>query len=512
MGKEIIQLVEVIANERVIDNNTVFDALELSLEEISKKALDCTTALVNVNIDKVTGEYETYRRFEVVADNYPVGIEQPVSTDDEAEVKPLEFDENCHIKLTDAQKNKADIAIGEFVENIIDNTGFGRISIQLAKNIISKKIYEAERLRVFKDFKDKQWQIITGTVKKFIKDAIILDLGNKAEAILPRDQLIGRENLNRDMRIKAVITDILEEVRGAQIKVSRTNPKFLYRLLELEIPEISDQIIKIQSIAREPGFRAKVAVTTNDSRIDAVGACVGMRGARIQAVIDELNGERIDVVLWNDDPAELVMNLLKPAEIDYVSVDEALHSMDVAVKEDSLAMAIGKNGQNVRLASQMTEWKVNILSIAEANAKQKESRKEWVDLFTEKLEVNEEVAEILVNEGFVSIDEISRVDSAELAKIEGFDEEIANSLIERAGFQLLMMISQGETILPQQDLLDLPSVSEQLAHKLSRIGISTRAELADQGAIDLVEDFKEKLYEELNGQLARDLVIEARGL
>ena len=514
MGKEIIQVIEVIANERSIEHTTIIEALELSLEETSKRELGAKNADIRVVIDRHLGEYQTFRTWHVVADNYPEGVELPVSehSADEEAPEPLEFKPNYHITLSDALKQKRDIAVGETIEKVIDNSEFGRISIQVAKNIISKKIYEAERDRIYKEYKGKEGQLVSGTVKKFIKEGVLIDLGNKAEAILPRNQTIGREPLQRESRIKAVVTEIIEDQRGAQIKVSRTHPDMLLRLLELEIPEVLDQIIKIRSISREPGFRSKIAVSTNDNRIDPVGACVGMRGARIQAVIDELNGERIDVVEWDEDPAQLVMNLLKPAQIEFVSVDEVLNSMDVAVQEESLAMAIGRNGQNVRLASQMTGWKVNILSVEEANKKQNDVKQEWIDLFTSKLGVNKDIAEVLGQEGFVTLDEISRAKVEELANIDGFDTKLANELIERADFQLLMMVSEGTTVLPQESLLKLPSMSNQLAHKLARIGISERQDLADQGAIDLVEDFKDQLHEELNQKLAKDLIMEARGL
>jgi len=507
MGKEIIQLVDLIANERAVDNTIIFEVLEEALQLSSRNKLNSNTADIEVNIDRITGDYITYRHWEVVADNYP----EDEIIDEETE-EAVEFDADRQIKLQDAKAKKANIAVGDKITNQIDNPEFGRINIQSAKNLISKKIYEAERGSIYKKYQNRVGELVSGIVKRTVKEGCLLELRDKAEAILPRSQIIGRENLTRGNRIKAVITDVLPADRGAQIRVSRTEPTFLMRLLELEIPEVSDQIIKINSLARDPGFRSKIAVSTNDNRIDAVGSCVGIRGARIQAVTDELNGERIDVVQWNADPAELVLNLLKPAKIAFISVDEVLHSMDVAVEEENLAMAIGRNGQNVRLTMQMTGWKVNILSVEDAKNKQTESKQKWIDTFKEQLEVDDSVAEILFHEGFMTIDEIANSEISELASIDGFDENLAEELKNRANFQLMMMVGSGEVVVPEEDLLQLPSMTEEFANKLALVGISSKQDLADQSVYDVQDAFKEKFNEEVNEKLTSDLILEARDI
>ena len=376
-----------------------------------------------MSVDKGTGDYETFRVWTVVNE----------------EDEELEFEEGFHLTPAQAKEKDSELELGDTWEEMIGNVEFGRIAAQTAKQVIVQKVREAEREIVIAEYKGRVGELVNGTVKKVTREAAIVDLGGNAEACLPRDQMIPRESFRMGDRLRALLMDVRSEQRGPQLFLSRTSPEMLIALFRIEVPEISEQVIEIRAAARDPGSRAKIVVSTNDGRIDPVGACVGMRGSRVQVVSNELASERIDIIPWDDNPAQLVINSMAPAEVASIIVDEDKHTMDIAVEEENLAQAIGRNGQNVRLSSELTGWTINVMSVEDAAIKQQQESSTLIDLFVEAMEVDEELAEVLEQEGFTSLEEIAYVPLDEILAIDGFDEDIANELRnrakDRAGYQ-----------------------------------------------------------------------------
>jgi len=407
-----------------------------------------------------------------------------------------------------AQEKKKGLVVGDTYEEKIDNVEFGRIAAQTAKQVIVQKVREAEREIIIGDYKDRIGELVAGTVKKVTRDNIIVDLGSNAEALLSRDQMIPRETFRMGDRMRALLIDVRSEQRGPQLFLSRTSPNMLIELFKIEVPEIAEEVIEIKAAARDPGSRAKIVVSTNDGRIDPVGACVGMRGSRVQVVSNELANERIDIILWDDNPAQLVINSMSPAEVASIIVDEDSNTMDIAVEEDNLAQAIGRNGQNVRLSSELTGWTINVMSEEEAAEKQHQEASSFIDMFVEKLDVDEESAEVLVQEGFTSLEEIAYVPLDEILAIDGFDEEIANELRNRAKDALLTLAIASEEDLSAaniaDDLLNMEGMDGKLALELAKKGILNMEELAEQSIDELID------IEGMDEERAGTLIMTAR--
>lgn len=484
MSKEILMVADAVSNEKGVSRGVIFEAIESALATATKKLYDDKEIDCRVAVNRDTGEYETFRVWNVVEDD--------------------EFkDEEFQLTLEQAQDKNQELVVGGVWEVKIDNVEFGRIAAQTAKQVIVQKVREAEREIVISEYKDKVGQLVAGTVKKVTRDSIIVDLGNNAEALLPRDQMIPRETFRVGDRMRALLTDVRSEQRGPQLFLSRTSPAMLIELFKIEVPEIAEEVIEIKAAARDPGSRAKIVVSTNDGRIDPVGACVGMRGSRVQVVSNELSNERIDIILWDDNPAQLVINSMSPAEVASIIVDEDSHTMDIAVEEDNLAQAIGRNGQNVRLSSELTGWTINVMSEEEAAEKQQQEASGFIEMFMAKLDIEEDVAEILVQEGFTSLEEIAYVPLDEILAIEGFDEDIANELRNRAKDALLTQAIASEEDLSSaniaDDLLGMEGMDDKLAMQLSKKGILTMEDLAEQ-AVDELMDI-ENMDEERAGKL-----------
>ena len=473
MNKEILLVVEAVSNEKGVDRNVIFEAIEAALEAATKKKADDTID-VKVEIDRKTGDYATSRRWLVIADD---------SEEDDGG--------NATILLSEAQKTQKNIQVGEYLIEAMESVEFGRIAAQKAKQVIIQRVLEAERAQIVSAYQEKIGTLINGTVKKVTRDFIILDMGANAEALMPRSEMIPHEAFRIGDRVRSYLYEIHSESgKSPQILVSRTKPFMLTELFKIEVPEIGEELIDIKAAARDPGSRAKIAVKTNDGRIDPVGACVGMRGARVQAVSGELGGERIDIVLWDDNPAQLVINAMAPAEVASIVVDEDTHTMDIAVKADQLSQAIGRHGQNVRLASELTGWTLNVMTEEDAQAKSQAEGEKILTVFQEKLGVEEAVAEILVNEGFSSLEEIAYVPVQELLEIDGFDEDMVNALRERAKAALLTQAIAKEQALekePAKDLLEMEGMDKHMAYELASKGIVTREDLAEQSVDDLLE-------------------------
>lgn len=469
MNKEILMVVEAVSNEKGVAPDVIFEAIEQALAMATKKRYD-EDANIRVVIDRETGDYESFRWWEVMDD------------DTLAEL-------GTQFTLEEAHEKDTGLKAGDVFEEQVENIGFGRIAAQTAKQVIVQKVRDAERALVVEQYRDQVGELVSGTVKKVTRDNIIVDLGNNAEAVMPREELVGREVFRINDRVRAILQEINPENRGPQLYLSRKCNEMLIELFRIEVPEISEQVIEIRGAARDQGSRAKIAVKTNDGRIDPVGACVGMRGARVQAVSNELDGERIDIVLWDDNPAQLVINAMAPAEVESIIVDEDARSMDVAVAEVSLAMAIGRNGQNVRLASELTGWKINVMTVDEAEGKQQEESSSLIETFQEKLDVDEDVAMVLVEEGFTSIEEVAYVPLEEMAGIEGFDEDIAEELRARAKDALLTMAlaSEEEISEPAEDLLSMDGMDDELARVLAARGIICMEDLAEQAVDELLD-------------------------
>ena len=468
MSREILLLVDALSREKSVDKEVVFEALESALASATRKRFE-DEADVRVAIDRDTGEYESFRRWEVM--------------DDETFETP-----DMHIKLEEAQKRNAAIQLGEFIEEPLESIDFGRIGAQAAKQVIFQKIRDAEREQVLSDFMDRKEHLVSGTVKRLERGSAIIEFG-KIEALLPREQMIPKENLRVGDRVKAHLLRVDRSVRGPQVILSRTSNELLVKLFELEVPEIEEKLLEIVSAARDPGSRAKIAVQSHDQRIDPIGTCVGMRGSRVQGVTNELAGERVDIILWAEDPATYVINALAPAEVSSIVVDEEQHSMDVVVEEENLAQAIGRGGQNVRLASELTGWELNIMTVEQSSEKHNEEFSKARAVFMEKLDVDEEVADILVQEGFNTLEEVAYVPLEEMLEIESFDEATVNELRSRARNALLTaaIVSEERVEHGIEDLLKLEGMDEQTARTLAAKGVATQDQLADLDVDELVE-------------------------
>lgn len=472
MSKEILMVADAVSNEKGVAREVIFEAIESALATATKKLFDDEEVNCRVVVNRKSGQYETFRRWEVVADE--------------------NFNDPAHqLTLDQAQAKNPDITIGEVWEEKIENTEFGRIAAQTAKQVIVQKVREAERDLVVAEYRVKMGKLVSGTVKKVTRESILVDLGGNAEAMLPRDQMIPREMFRTGDRIRALLLDVRQEARGPQLFLSRTASGMLIELFKIEVPEIADGIIEIRAAARDPGSRAKIVVSTNDGRIDPVGACVGMRGSRVQVVSNELANERIDIILWNDNPAQLVINAMAPAEVASIVVDEDSHTMDVAVEEDNLAQAIGRSGQNVRLSAELTGWAINVMSVEDALNKQQQESSGFISVFMDKLDIDEDVAELLVSEGFTSLEEVAYVPIDELLSIDGFDEDIAKELRDRARDALLTQAIASEEGLSgaqlEADLLNMEGMDDTLAMSLAGKGILNMEDLAEQSIDDLMD-------------------------
>src|SRR6478736_3074633 len=463
-------LVDVLAREKNVPRDIVFGALEMALASATKKKYT-EDIDVRVAVDKNTGTYETFRRWKVLPDETP------------------EWNRAQMLSVEEAQdRGKADAKVDDVIEEQLPNVEFGRIGAQTAKQVILQRIRDAEREQILNDFLSRGDELVTGTVKRMERGNAIIESG-RLEALLPREHMIPKENLRVGDRVRAWVMKIDRQARGPQLILSRTAPQFIMKLFELEVPEIEEGLLEIKSAARDPGIRAKIAVFTNDKRIDPIGTCVGMRGSRVQAVTQELAGERVDIVLWAADPAQFVIGALAPAEVSSILVDEEKHAMDVVVDEENLAIAIGRGGQNVRLASDLTGWKINIMDANESAQKQAEETDHIRKLFMEKLDVDQEIADILFSEGFTSLEEVAYVPIQEMLEIESFDEDTVNELRSRAKDALLTMeIAREESVAEvSQDLRGLEGLSPQLIGKLADANVHTRDELADLAVDELVE-------------------------
>ncbi len=488
MNKEILMVADAVSAEKGVDREIIFQAIESALATATKKRYD-EESDIEVLIDRETGDYETFRRWTVMPDDHLSILGTELTTEEAAEISP-------NLKIGDVHKEQ------------VENIEFGRIAAQTAKQVIVQRVREAERAQVVDAYRGKEGELVSGTVKKVTRDAVIVDLGNNADGFMPREELIGRESFRVNDRVRAVLLEIKDDVRGPQLVLSRACNEMLVELFTIEVPEISEQVIEIRAAARDPGSRAKIAVKTNDGRIDPVGACVGMRGSRVQAVSGELGNERVDIILWDDNPAQLAINALSPAEVESIIVDEDTNSMDVAVSEENLAQAIGRGGQNVRLAAELTGWTINVMSSEEAAEKGQEEAGKLVSMFMKTLEVDEDVALVLAEEGFTSLEEVAYVPMEEMVAIEGFDEDIAEELRTRAKDAMLTQAIASEEKLegaePANDLLEMEGMDRHLAFVLASKGIITMEDLAEQAIEDLID------IEELDEERAGKLIMTAR--
>ncbi len=492
MNKEILLVAEAVSNEKAVPREKIFEALETALATATKKKYEGDID-VRVAIDRKTGAYDTFRRWMVI-DDQGVALENPYR----------------EITLEAARFENPEIQPGEFIEDQIESVAFDRITTQTAKQVIVQKVREAERAQVVEQFQDKEGELITGVVKKATRESVVVDLGNNADGVLFREDLISRESFRPGDRVRALLYSVRPEARGAQIFLTRTKPDMLIELFRVEVPEIADELIEVMGAARDPGARAKIAVKSNDRRIDPIGACVGMRGARVQAVSNELGGERVDIVLWDENPAQYVINAMAPADVASIIVDEDNHSMDIAVEADSLAQAIGRSGQNVRLATQLTGWELNVMTVEDMNKKHQAESAKVKGLFMQALDVDEDFAQVLADEGFTSLEEVAYVPASELLAIDGFDEDIVEALRERAKAAISTRALASEEALdgvePSEDLLALEGVERHLAYVFASKGIVTLEDLAEQGIDDLIE------IEELTEEKAGALIMAARNI
>jgi N utilization substance protein A len=468
MSREMLLLVDALAREKNVDKDTVFAALESALASATKKRIN-EEADVRVEVDRETGAFEAFRRWLVVPDDLVENEEQQIG-------------------LSDAQKQVADVQLEDYIEEALEPIDFGRIGAQAAKQVILQKIRDAEREQILSDFLERKEHLVTGQVKRMEKGDAIIEAG-RIEARLPRDQMIPKENLRPGDRVRAWLKKIDRNARGPQLILSRTAPEFIMKLFELEVPEIEDGLIEIKAAARDPGVRAKIAVKSNDPRVDPQGTCIGMRGSRVTAVTNELAGERVDIVLWSQDPAQFVIGALAPAEVQSIVVDEEKHSMDVVVDENNLAIAIGRGGQNVRLATELTGWTINLMTVEESQQKQQAETSTIRALFMDKLDVDEEVADILIQEGFSTLEDVAYVPLQEMLEIESFDEATVNELRDRARNVLLTeaIVDEEQLDKVSEDMLTLEGMDKSLAAKLARNGVCTRDDLADLAVDELTE-------------------------
>jgi len=468
MSRELLLLVDALSREKNVQKDIVFTALELALASATKKKTN-EEADVRVEVDRESGEFEAFRRWLVVEDGVVENPEQQVG-------------------LSDARTQISDISVDDYIEESLEPVDFGRIGAQAAKQVILQKIRDAEREQILNDFLDRKEHLVAGTVKRMERGNAIIEAG-RIEASLPRDQMIPRENLRPGDRVRAWLMKIDRTARGPQLILSRTAPEFIMKLFELEVPEIEDGLLEIKSAARDSGIRAKIAVKSNDPRVDPIGTCVGMRGSRVTAVTNELAGERVDIILWSADPAQFVIGALAPAEVSSVMVDEEKHAMDVVVSEDNLAIAIGRGGQNVRLASELTGWTINLMTVEESQQKSEQEQGVIRQLFMEKLDVDQEVADILIEEGFSTLEEVAYVPLTEMLEIAAFDEATINELRDRARNVLLTeaIVDEEQLENVDDDLLGLDGMDKSLAAKLARGNVRKRDELADLATDELVE-------------------------
>jgi N utilization substance protein A len=490
MSKELLLVMEAVANEKGVPRAVIIEAMEAALASAAKKRYHEQDVSVRVAINPKDGSYETFRRWEVVADD--VVMESP----------------DRQIRLMDAVDEKEGAVIGDFVEEQVENAEFGRIAAQAAKQVIVQRVREAERTQVVDAWRDRIGELVNGIVKRVERGNVYVDLGGNAEAFIPKDKAIPRDVLRPGDRVRGYLLDVRAEQRGPQLFISRTAPEFMIELFKLEVPEVGQGLVEIKAAARDPGDRAKIAVLAHDHRTDPIGACIGMRGSRVQAVSNELNGERIDIVLWSDNPAQFVINAMAPAEVQSIIVDEEKHSMDLAVAEDKLAQAIGKGGQNVRLASRLTGWQLNVMTQDQVTAKSEGEQATARALFMDKLEVDEEIAGILVAEGFSTVEEIAYVPAAELLAVEGFDEDIVEELRARARDALLTealaVEEEIEDHKPSDDLLSLEGMDETLAYALAARGVVTRDDLAELATDELTD------LDDMDDERAAKLIMAAR--
>jgi N utilization substance protein A len=488
MSKEILMVAEAVSNEKGVDPEIIFEAIEQALAIATKKRYE-EGANIRVVIDRETGDYDSFRWWNVVADDEMAELGTQFTTEEAIEKDPT-------------------LKVGDTFEEAVENIAFGRIAAQTAKQVIVQRVKDAERELIVNRYIDRVGELLSGTVKKVTRDHIVIDFGDNAEGMLPREELVGREIFRINDRTRAIFQGIRDDTRGPQLLVSRATPQMLIQLFQIEVPEIAEGIIEIKAAARDPGLRAKIAVKSKDARIDPVGACVGMRGARVQAVSNDLDDERVDIVLWDDNPAQLVINAMAPAEVESSVVDEDTHSMDVAVTGDNLAQAIGRGGQNVRLASELTGWAINVLSIEDALAKQEAESSNFVESLMEALDVDEDVAVVLVEEGFTSLEEVAYVPLEEMSAIEGFDEDIAEELRARAKDALLTRALASEEQLsnvePAEDLLTMEGMDPALAYKLTAKSIITMEDLAEQAVDDLMD------IDDMDEEKAAALIMTAR--
>ncbi|GMM86141.1 transcription termination factor NusA [Pseudoalteromonas sp. MTN2-4] len=493
MAKEILLVAEAVSNEKAVPREKIFEALEFALATATKKKHEGEID-VRVSIDRKTGEYDTFRRWMVVNPQEDGSLENPFS----------------EITLEAASYDDDSIGLGDFVEEQIESIKFDRITTQMAKQVIVQKVREAERALVVEAYKDQQGELVTGVVKKATRDAIVIDLGNNAEAVIYREDMLPRESFRPGDRVRGLLYEVKPEARGAQLFVTRSKPEMLMELFRIEVPEIGEEMIELRGAARDPGSRAKIAVKSNDKRIDPVGACVGMRGARVQAVSTELGGERVDIVLYDDNPAQFVINAMAPAEVASIVMDEDSRSMDIAVEADNLAQAIGRNGQNIRLASQLTGWELNVMTVEDMEAKNAAESDKLINLFTENLDIDDDFATLLINEGFSSLEEVAYVPAAEFLEIDGLDEDTVEELRNRAKDALTTSALKTEESLegaePAEDLLALEGLERHLAFVMASKGVVTLEDLAEQGIDELVE------ITELSEEQAGELIMAARNI
>ena len=485
MSRELLLLVDALAREKNVAKDVVFGALELALASATKKRIH-DEADVRVSVDRETGDYESFRRWQVVADNEYVN-------------------EFLQVPLSEASKDDPEVEAGDSLEEPLEPIDFGRIGAQAAKQVILQKIRDAEREQILADFLERKEHIVYGTIKRMERGNAIIEAG-KIEAMLPRDQMIPKENLRIGDRVRAYLLRIDRSARGPQIILSRTAPEFIIRLFEMEVPEIEDGLMELKACARDPGLRAKIAVKSNDPRVDPIGTCVGLRGSRVTAVRNEIGGENIDIVLWSADPAQFVIGALAPAEVSSIVVDEDKHAMDVVVDEDNLAIAIGRGGQNVRLASELTGWAINLMTKDESSKKSEAEFAVTRLTFMEKLDIDEELADLLIDEGFSSLEEVAYVPLAEMLEINGLDEEIVNELRNRARNVLLTeaIVTEEQLEGVADDLLNLEGMTRELAARLSNKGVKTREDLAELAVDEVVE------MTGIDEERAKEIILKAR--
>ncbi len=492
-SKEILLVVDVVSNEKEIEKDLIFQALESALEAATVK-LNGSAIKARVDIDRKSGHYDTFRCWEVVeaSEEFENGLEFPES----------------QLTLEEAQKQNPEIALGEFIEQQIESVDFGRIAAQTAKQVIIQKVREAERNKVVEAYKDRVGELITGVVKGLEKGNVFLDIGGNIDAFISKEDMIPRESVRVGDKVRGYLKSVRSEPRGPQLFVSRTAPELLLALFRLEVPEVSEGMIEVLGAARDPGFRAKIAVKSNDPRLDPVGACVGMRGSRVQAVSNELSGERIDIILWNDNETQFVINSMSPAEIVSIVVDEDKHSMDLAVASENLSQAIGRGGQNVRLATELTGWELNVIDAEKASENTEQEINKIKQVFIDQLGIDDDLAVILVEVGFNTIEEIAYVPVNEMLEIEEFDEDLVNELRSRAKDALLInaIVSEEkiETAEPAQDLLEMKGMDRTLAFELACIGVVTMEDLAEQAVDDLLD------VEGIDEERAAELIMTAR--